>query len=661
MKRIALLLVILTFSLSSQAQVHIDTETIDSGEPIYFSDWKYHPGDDPAWADPDFDDSDWETVDARLPKDNLPTSGWDRIGWFRIHITIDDALVGKTLALLTSQWGASEIYINGEKWFSYGKVNVNADYATAYVMPFRKNPSGFMRIPDGEIIMVGNGSLFIAVRYSNHHISHLINLGNTPGIEIGLQKYSVWLNAKNSFNRYVQQNRITLPAIGLLMFVFYLALYFRIPRFKENYYFSIYMLFLFLNMFFSFSKFEMHNIYAWFTCIYVSYASSKLQVIVFLLFLYSVFSIKTPKYYWFFVLYIVYSITFHAGTNQDPIISILLILETIHILIISSAIQRKGLWLLRMGIIVFTFSSSIIMFGFITEAIGSHNFLLYVLTFGIYFFLVTMNIYLANQFANVFYESEALNEELEDRVQTRTVELEKANKKLRELDKMKSEFVSQASHDLRTPLTGIKGSMDNLVLGIAGALNEKQSKIVNRALNSITRLGNLIDDVLDLNRIESGRMAIEKSQFDISQSVKSILDEELPAAQQKNITLNASGLDQPCTINADAGKIERVIGELIGNAIKYTPNDGVVDVSLTQEEKQVLFAVKDNGIGMSQEDCNKIFERFYRVDAAKTKAKGSGLGLSIAKELVEMHGGSIKVDSELGKGTTFRMNLPVGV
>jgi len=108
----------------------------------------------------------------------------------------------------------------------------------------------------------------------------------------------------------------------------------------------------------------------------------------------------------------------------------------------------------------------------------------------------------------------------------------------------------------------------------------------------------------------------------------------------------------------DGGKIERVVNELINNAIKYTPEFGVIEVSLSQEESQIKFSVKDNGIGMTQEDCNKIFERFYRVDAAKSIAKGSGLGLFIVKELVEMHGGTIHVDSQPNKGTTFTIILP---
>ncbi len=236
-------------------------------------------------------------------------------------------------------------------------------------------------------------------------------------------------------------------------------------------------------------------------------------------------------------------------------------------------------------------------------------------------------------------------------------ELQHANAQLLELDKLKSAFVSQASHDLRTPLTAIKGSLDNLLLGIAGALNEKQEKIMSRAVKSVDRLTDLVNDVLDLSRIESGRMVLEKSNVPIKTLVENIINENKPAAEKKRIQLTAN-LETDATIHADAAKLERVVGELISNAIKYTPEGGNVDVSLTQTGNQITLSVQDTGIGMTQEECERIWERFYRTNASKSFAKGSGLGLSIAMELIEMHGGMISVESEPGKGSRFIMNIP---
>lgn len=266
-----------------------------------------------------------------------------------------------------------------------------------------------------------------------------------------------------------------------------------------------------------------------------------------------------------------------------------------------------------------------------------------------------------------------LTEDLEKRVEERTAELKEANRqlqianeRLQELDKMKSAFVSQASHDLRTPLTAIKGSLENLSLGIAGEMNEKQKKILDRATRSVDRLTHLINDVLDLSRIESGRVVLEKANVSMKSIVEQAIQENRPAAELRRISLDAETTADLFTLNADGGKMARVVGELIGNAIKYTPEGGTVTVALAREgetpvePKNLVLSVRDSGIGMTPEDCKRIWERFYRSSASKYFAKGSGLGLSIAKELVELHGGTISVESEEGKGTTFFLHLPVG-
>lgn len=261
-------------------------------------------------------------------------------------------------------------------------------------------------------------------------------------------------------------------------------------------------------------------------------------------------------------------------------------------------------------------------------------------------------------------ELKELNEDLERRVGQRTTELSlanhqltQANAELQQLDQMKTAFVSQASHDLRTPLTAIKGSLDNLSIGIAGELTEKQQRILQRAIRSVDRLTDLINDILDLNRIESGRVVLEKRDFSLRESVASLVQENKPAADQKGIQLIFEKPDDSCFVHADPGKIERVIGELIGNAVKYTNENGSVSVCLTHNRDYVTVAVHDNGVGLSPDACKKIWDRFYRVPETQHSAKGSGLGLSIAKEVVEMHGGQIFVSSELGKGTTFAIQL----
>lgn len=257
-------------------------------------------------------------------------------------------------------------------------------------------------------------------------------------------------------------------------------------------------------------------------------------------------------------------------------------------------------------------------------------------------------------------------------------ELQEANAQLIQLDQMKSAFVSQASHDLRTPLTAIKGSLDNLIVGIAGDLNEKQARIMERATKSVDRLTNLINDVLDLSRIESGRIVLEKSDIPFKTLVENSINENRPAAALKQIPISFHAEEGDYIWRIDGGKMERVVGELISNAIKYTPVGGTVHINLNAREGEtpaepkagmgeapaepsaqtIILSVRDSGIGMTPEECAKIWERFYRTAASRKFAKGSGLGLSIAKELVELHGGTLTVTSRLGEGTTFTLTLP---
>lgn len=238
-------------------------------------------------------------------------------------------------------------------------------------------------------------------------------------------------------------------------------------------------------------------------------------------------------------------------------------------------------------------------------------------------------------------------------------QLYEANERLQELDEMKTAFVSQASHDLRTPLTGIKGSLDNLRLGIAGELNDKQQRLIDRALRSVERLSLLVGDLLDLSRIESGRTVLEKSNIPLRLLVDNVMQEHRASAAQKNIRLVHGKVLDTIMIHADGGKLQRIIGELIHNAIKYTPENGTVEVSLEKQNDAVVLSVKDTGIGISKEESHKIWERFYRTPSAQNIAKGSGLGLSIVKELVAMHDGTITMESQPNQGTTFTIRLPI--
>ncbi len=232
--------------------------------------------------------------------------------------------------------------------------------------------------------------------------------------------------------------------------------------------------------------------------------------------------------------------------------------------------------------------------------------------------------------------------------------------RLKELDRLKSDFVSNVSHELRTPLTAIKGSVDNMLDGITGTMNEKQTRYLTRVKSNADRLTRLINDLLDLSRIEAGKIDLKPANLALVSLAQEIADNIRPVAVEKLISLEVAAADGGTTAWADRDKIIQVLMNLIGNAVKFTPERGKVTVAVHKNgARWVEISVADTGPGILPEEASRIFDRFYQIaQAGKQKAKGTGLGLAICKALVEMHGGKIWMESEVGKGSTFSFTLP---
>jgi PAS domain S-box-containing protein len=232
--------------------------------------------------------------------------------------------------------------------------------------------------------------------------------------------------------------------------------------------------------------------------------------------------------------------------------------------------------------------------------------------------------------------------------------------RLKELDRLKSDFVSNVSHELRTPLTAIKGSVDNMIDGITGTMNEKQTRYLTRIKSNADRLTRLINELLDLSRIEAGKIDLKPVNLALVSLAQEIADNIRPVAVEKLISLEVAAADGGTTAWADRDKIIQVLMNLIGNAVKFTPERGKVTVAVHKNgDRWVQISVADTGPGILPEEASRIFDRFYQIaQAEKQKAKGTGLGLAICKALVEMHGGKIWMESEVGKGSTFSFTLP---
>ncbi|MFH1791259.1 MAG: ATP-binding protein, partial [Candidatus Omnitrophota bacterium] len=242
--------------------------------------------------------------------------------------------------------------------------------------------------------------------------------------------------------------------------------------------------------------------------------------------------------------------------------------------------------------------------------------------------------------------------------------------KEKEVDRMKSEFISTTSHELRTPLAAIRESVALILDGTTGALSPQQDKFLGIAKRNIERLSNLINDILDLSKIETGKMELKKEYTDPAEIVKRALEPMQFLAKNVKVNLVLDVRSAMPVIYCDPDRVTQVVVNLVGNAIKFTPAGGSVTVGLIQEsravegkggkEEFVRVSVTDTGSGIDKKDFEKLFTRFGQLDGSLTRRPGgTGLGLAICKELVNMHGGNIWVESELGVGSTFSFILPL--
>lgn len=243
-------------------------------------------------------------------------------------------------------------------------------------------------------------------------------------------------------------------------------------------------------------------------------------------------------------------------------------------------------------------------------------------------------------------------------IQKLATNLEEANDRLKELDQLKSEFLSVATHQLRAPLTAIRGYVANVSDGSYGPVPEYLNEPLNVIQESTRLMVNSIEDYLNISRIEQGRMMYEKSTFDISELAGRVTEELLPVAKVRGLTLTLTSAG-PITVNADIGKVKQVLTNLVDNAIKYT-QQGSVTITTEHVGSVARITITDTGIGIAADEIDKLFSKFTRArEANHVNTTGTGLGLYVAKQLIEGNGGKVWVESDgIGKGSRFIVELP---
>ncbi|WP_340818679.1 response regulator [Methanolobus sp. WCC4] len=235
-----------------------------------------------------------------------------------------------------------------------------------------------------------------------------------------------------------------------------------------------------------------------------------------------------------------------------------------------------------------------------------------------------------------------------------------AKKAAEDASRTKSEFLANMSHELRTPLNSVIGFSDLLLEGTFGSLNDKQKRYVGNISHSGKHLLSLINDILDLSKVEAGKMVLSIEEFDVGESLSEIRAIISPLAKKKDIGMVIELVPENIWIKADKGKFKQIIYNLLSNAIKFTDDGGSVGVSVTKKDDHILFNVTDTGIGISVEDQKKLFKAFTQIDSSSCRIyEGTGLGLVLVKTFIELHGGKIWIESECGRGSSFLFELPL--
>ena len=289
--------------------------------------------------------------------------------------------------------------------------------------------------------------------------------------------------------------------------------------------------------------------------------------------------------------------------------------------------------------------------GILAVAIQQFNFL----GIAIFFLPIVLSAY---SFRVYVSKTRLQMEQLEELVALRTKDLEETNKELEQVSKDKDAFLAVLTHDMRTPLTSIKGYSS--ILRDRELAREQQVKIAKIILRSEENLLEIVNNILDIEKLQSGSpILLERSNFDLALLVRTTAESIAALAMEKNITLYQKEVPQPVVISADEKKIERILLNLVSNAIKYTPEGGTVNIETGMKGRHAFVNVQDNGYGIPEDELPHIFDRFRRVKGHQSKAVGTGLGLAIVKSLIEAHDGEIFVTSTVDVGSTFTIKLPL--
>jgi signal transduction histidine kinase/DNA-binding response OmpR family regulator len=669
--RISLLLVTLLFCYSVSGQTSILQLKADtlSGSNTEYSltklDWAFRSGDQIAWAQPRYSDTGWLKIRTNFGQ-GKKLKEWKGIGWFRLWVKVDTALTQKPLGLRINHDGASEIYIDGKYKVAIGKVGRNKSEVQIKRAPY-------------EVVAIEFGDTkphLIAIRYANYGHVFPDFIGFQTWIGDYEQMY--FLNRRN-YELFTDMWLCTSAQLALALLHLFLFLFY--PKQKLNLYYVIFsVLFAGTNMAVSGDAIASNPLMQWWWQ-HIFWICGVLGTVSAWHLLYAVGHTRIPR--WkslvaviFIIVFLVKKVIFMDTYPNDGfnLLFLLFLMDGLWALVGAIRRGQSNIWLIGLGI------GLIIPLYFF---VGADVFHLWtsraersiVMSVSLLSFPVLFSIYLALDFARTninlslkLQEVEELSneklelitkqaEKLERTVIERTAQVQKQADQLRELDEFKSRFFINLTHELRTPLTLIMGPAKQ----ISSRNVDSQTKHDATTIGSnAERLLKLINQLLDLSKLEAGKLEIHNTSVELISVTRRnvILFQSL--AEQKAIQLDFEADREQIWLSLDVVKLEGIIYNLLSNAIKFTRPGGKIMVSIKNSGTFFDLMVIDTGIGIPANKLPYIFDRFYQVDASDTRTQeGTGIGLAITKELTELMGGNLAVESIVGAGTTIKVSLPM--
>jgi signal transduction histidine kinase/DNA-binding response OmpR family regulator len=670
---------------------HLDSLPGTSRGVLLDRGWRWHPGDDPDWAGVDFDDSRWEGIDPTRDIMELPQVRKAGIGWLRLHLRVDSAAFAQqALVMRVMQSSALELYINGHLRQQLGRVSSNAGEVKSVFK--RRNVIFLPAAAKSEYVL--------AVRVAFQPGLPSNRFANNPNFLYrvyinDVERHSMDDSKHNLFVAFVFTSVGLFFILSLLHFFFFLFY----PSQRANLFFAVSVL-IFCHYWFVLGLFQVNQLTDLRLLMYLGWLRGALCPFIYIFLvmaLYAAFDLPRSSYFRASLaacglLMAIYLTNYNTGVRWIEMGSaVVMLAEALRITIIAVRQKRRGATIVLVGLVM-------ALLGMVGRAVNDLTTWLpferaFVLPYDLlrsWPIPIFLSIYLAWEFAHtsrnlrqqlvevkrlsdraVAQEEErqqilsAQNERLEEQVARRTAQLRQQSEQLREAqeqllaaDSLKTRFFDNITHELRTPLT--------LILAPAETLLAEETLPTRRGLlttieRNARQLLNLINQLLDLSKLEAGKMAIDRVQCSLPGFVSRLVDTFRPTALQRQLTLTFESEGLPGERVIDAGKWERILSNLLANAIKFTPERGMVSVALLADtQDRVRLTVEDTGIGIPADTLPHIFDRFYQADNSQTrKYEGTGIGLALVKELTDLLGGTIDFSSEVGRGTRVTLVLPV--